>query len=477
MRVLIATGLEELDGIISGELSSRDIDVVGECYYREGLLSLTKERGADVVVLSPHLPGQADTVDLVRELRMAGLRVIFLPGRRDDGKAVALARKAVSLGVYDIVWDPVSPAAVINRVLNPATLAEAGVEPEGEVPGIAVKKPEKKIPFWMRLFRRAKPAAEERKIPGDDRPWASPETGGKPGDIFPEKTPGEELPGAVGNSPRKAPLSYWLARSPTISPEKRAGRLLVVYSSASGVGKTAVSMTTAALLAGRGCRVCLVDADPTGHTLTEHFAGLPAGRYAFEAVRPRGWTFDLVPGPVNPADYGRDSARMVMALRDRYDFMIVDSCPGTLEVYEHIREYLAAADHIWLLCTPEAKAVGAVKRFAMSEGRLVPSLEEKLTFVVNRSYPLAPRKPAEVAAATGFPLGAVLPEDSFVESLFTGARPPRPGERADFLDAVDRLAGGLAGGLKTEKGEDVIESQSRVRQRRPGLRVLEGARR
>ncbi|SHJ43974.1 P-loop NTPase [Desulfofundulus thermosubterraneus] len=475
MRVLVATGLEELDGSISGELSSRDIEVVGECYYREGLLSLAKDRGADVVILSTHLPGQADTVDLVKELRMAGLRVILLSGRRDDKKAVDLARKAVALGVYDLVWDPVSPEAVVHRVLNPATLAEASVGPEGEVPGIAVKRPEKKVPFWRRLFRRTKPASAERKTPGDDHPGAK--TGGEPGAASPEKMSGEGLPGAVGNSPRKAPLSYWLARSPTISPEKRAGRLLVVYSSASGVGKTAVSMTTAALLAGRGCRVCLVDADPTGHTLTEHFAGLPAGRYAFEAVRPRGWTFDLVPGPVNPSDYGRDSARMVMALRDRYDFMIVDSCPGTLEVYEHIREYLAAADHIWLLCTPEAKAVGAVKRFAMSEGRLVPSLEEKLTFVVNRSYLLAPRKPAEVAAATGFPLGAVLPEDSFVESLFTGASPPRPGEKADFLDAVDRLAGGLAGGLKTEKGEDVIESQSRVRQRRPGLRVLEGARR
>ncbi|MDQ0287741.1 diguanylate cyclase (GGDEF)-like protein [Desulfofundulus luciae] len=130
MRVLIATGLEELDGSISGELSSRNIEVAGECYYREGLLSLTKDRGADVVVLSLHLPGQADTVDLVKELRMAGLRVILLPGRRDDKKAVDLARRAVALGVYDIVWDPVSPETVTYRVLNPATLADAGLEPD-----------------------------------------------------------------------------------------------------------------------------------------------------------------------------------------------------------------------------------------------------------------------------------------------------------------------------------------------------------
>ncbi|MQL53605.1 diguanylate cyclase [Desulfofundulus thermobenzoicus] len=144
MRVLVATGIEELDRDISAELSGQEIDIAGECYYRKGLLSLAKDRKADSVVLSPHLPGQTDTVDLVREIRMAGLRVVLLPGRRDDPKAVALARKAVALGVYDIVWDPVSPAAVTYRVSNPATLAEAGVEPDENAAGMpespAVKK-------------------------------------------------------------------------------------------------------------------------------------------------------------------------------------------------------------------------------------------------------------------------------------------------------------------------------------------------
>jgi hypothetical protein len=140
LRVLTATGLEELDRDISAGLSGRGKDTAGECYYREGLLSLAKGRGADVVVLSPHLPGQADTVELVKELRMAGLRVILLPGRRDDKKAVDLARKAVALGVYDLVWDPVSPEAVVHRVLNPATLAEAGLEPdEAAVGEVAVQ--------------------------------------------------------------------------------------------------------------------------------------------------------------------------------------------------------------------------------------------------------------------------------------------------------------------------------------------------
>ncbi len=610
LRVLLATGMERLDKSIAEALGKRGkYEVAGECYYREGLTLLLREKSAGVVILSPHLPGQTELSALIRDLRMAGVRVLLLPGSREDKDAVELTRKAVALGAYDTVWDPVSPEKIVYRLESPAGLKDAGAEPDPATvewgPPSAPARENASLWRGMSFFKKRrkaekKPLSGEGSVaPGIPDREKEPETvplktngrrgifrrlrgerlngphvltpnglvsvedprganaeavfipaSWKPSDIealrrdikhiplvvvgttskkylragadrcvkritddmlgeirqmnkkpneaetdaptgcyvqrfwderkipgervaFPEEASGERQAGAVNNPPQKAPLSYWLARFPTVLPEKRVGRLLAVYSSASGVGKTAVSVTTAALLAGRGCRVCLVDADPTGHTLTEHFAGLSAGRYVFEAVRPRGWTFDLVPGPVSPSDYSRDSARMVMALRDRYDFMIVDFCPGTLEVYEHIKEYLAAADYIWLLCTPEAKAVGAVKRFAMGEGRLVPSLEEKLTFVVNRSYPLAPRKPVEVAAATGFPLGAVLPEDSFVELLFTGARPPRPGERADFLDAVDRLAGGL----KTEKGEDVIESQSHIWQRRPGLHVLEGARR
>lgn len=133
MRILLATGINALDRIITNELSRRGLEVVGECYYRESLLSLMREKEVDVVVLSPHLPGQAGVIDLVKELRMAGLRVVLLPGRRDDPEAVDLVRKAAGLDVYDLVWDPVSPAAVVHRVLNPATLAEASVEPDESV--------------------------------------------------------------------------------------------------------------------------------------------------------------------------------------------------------------------------------------------------------------------------------------------------------------------------------------------------------
>lgn len=134
MRVLIATGVEEIDKSISAELIKRKIDVAGECYYREALLSLAQERRADIVIVSQHLPGEKEMIEVIKDLRMAGLRLILLPGRRDDESSLRLAGRAAALGVYDMIWDPVVPEKVAERVLNPATLAEAGVEPEGEAP-------------------------------------------------------------------------------------------------------------------------------------------------------------------------------------------------------------------------------------------------------------------------------------------------------------------------------------------------------
>ncbi|SHJ16703.1 nucleotide-binding protein [Desulfofundulus thermosubterraneus] len=191
MRILLATGIDALDKSITGELSRRGVEVFGDFYHRESLLSLAREKGADVVVLSPHLPGQADTVELVKELRMAGLRVILLPGRWDDKKAVDLARDAAALGVYDIVWDPVSPEAVINRVLNPATLAGADLEPGGEVPEMGAGKPENKVPFWRKLFRK-------KISPGDST--ARTITDGKPESASLETVSGKEQVKSRDNS-------------------------------------------------------------------------------------------------------------------------------------------------------------------------------------------------------------------------------------------------------------------------------------
>lgn len=109
-----------------GEMSFRS------CYYREGIQLFLKEGDAAVVVISPCLPGTAEIIELIRQIRVSGRRVVLLPGPKTDESTVQLARKAVGLGVYDIIFDPVRPSTVIHRISNPANLGDAGIEPDSE---------------------------------------------------------------------------------------------------------------------------------------------------------------------------------------------------------------------------------------------------------------------------------------------------------------------------------------------------------
>jgi MinD-like ATPase involved in chromosome partitioning or flagellar assembly len=56
--------------------------------------------------------------------------------------------------VFSLFGESDAESKVINRVLNPATLAESGVEPEGEAHEMDAGKSENKVPFWRRLFRK-----------------------------------------------------------------------------------------------------------------------------------------------------------------------------------------------------------------------------------------------------------------------------------------------------------------------------------
>ncbi|MGB9847546.1 MAG: hypothetical protein ACPLRH_08575, partial [Desulfotomaculales bacterium] len=146
MRVLLATGVGEIDNDIREKLLKKDnIESVHECYYREGVLPLAKGRNIDTVVISPHLTGRTELVELIREIRMADMRVVLLPGREDSQLAQDLAAKAFAHGVYDIIWDPVSIEETVKLILEPNTYAKAGMVPdEGAVEAPKPKRAKQK---------------------------------------------------------------------------------------------------------------------------------------------------------------------------------------------------------------------------------------------------------------------------------------------------------------------------------------------
>lgn len=114
VKILLATGIEKFEKRLKDELVSLGYDVT-EGYYREMDMS-----GFDTVVLSPALPGERDMVDLVYSLRERDIRVILLAGTMGGSEL----KQIVNMGVYDILFDPVRCADVIDILRNPKTFRD-----------------------------------------------------------------------------------------------------------------------------------------------------------------------------------------------------------------------------------------------------------------------------------------------------------------------------------------------------------------
>lgn len=155
---------------------------------REYTLETAKQKGADTVVLGPHLEGHCDLVrEVILPLRRADLRVVLLPGPLWDADTKKLVARALAYQVFDIVYDPVSTDKVVERLLKPASMYEAlgelaNTEAELELVETETQRmvaeaatgsstndaevsleqreslvaEQEKVPFWRKLFGRAK---------------------------------------------------------------------------------------------------------------------------------------------------------------------------------------------------------------------------------------------------------------------------------------------------------------------------------
>ncbi|MCL6476986.1 MAG: hypothetical protein K6T65_01080 [Peptococcaceae bacterium] len=130
-KILSATGVEELDLELESVLPRHGMVLAGTCYHRSALEKVVKETGADTVIISPALAGDKNFVEMVYYLRMAGLRVVVLPGNPQTESAQRTVMEVIPFGVYDFIYDEVKVGDVIDRLLNPGSL--------GDVPAGIVK--------------------------------------------------------------------------------------------------------------------------------------------------------------------------------------------------------------------------------------------------------------------------------------------------------------------------------------------------
>ena len=144
-KIIIATQIERLDKQleVSEELINAGYEPVLPGY---GDLLETAITGIDdsqkksltppLAVISRTLTSSREALlDIIYQLRAEGYRVLLLPGPKGSEETEYITKNSFQFGVYDFVYDPLSVDKVVHRILNPATLAEAGVDPDYETEG------------------------------------------------------------------------------------------------------------------------------------------------------------------------------------------------------------------------------------------------------------------------------------------------------------------------------------------------------
>jgi septum site-determining protein MinD len=184
------------------------------------------------------------------------------------------------------------------------------------------------------------------------------------------------------------------------APARSLGRAIVLTSGKGGVGKTTTAANLGTALAQRGLRVALVDAD-VGLRNLDILLGLESRvKYHLLDVLEERVSLDealvadkctnglvlLAAAQAREKDEV-DTEKMralVASLRERYDFVLIDS-PAGIEL--GFRNAVAGADEAIVICTPEVSAVRDVDRVVGLLGnRFRPQL------IINRLRPALVRK-------------------------------------------------------------------------------------
>jgi hypothetical protein len=238
-------------------------------------------------------------------------------------------------------------------------------------------------------------------------------------------------------------------------PARRAGQVVVVCGTRPGVGKTTVAVNLALALVGGEARVALVDLDLRLGNLAP-LLGVKTGGDVLSALAPGvlddlgrlraqlAWGpsgVDVLPAP--PPDDRRPLdpvrvGRLLAALSELYDYVIVDTGPGADEVN---RTAFSAAARVLLVVTPELATLEAE-----------PGLPRDRVEVVLNRVPARASNRTEATSSFGLPIAWRLGEDTMADDVrpiarsLTGAPPEvrLPDRREQMAaDARRRLQGGV----------------------------------
>ena len=200
-------------------------------------------------------------------------------------------------------------------------------------------------------------------------------------------------------SPGVTPVYFASHDSPRENPLIRpVGRILAIANQKGGVGKTTTAVNLAACLAVAEQRVLLVDADPQGNATSGNGVTVRdgaattydvlIGESTVDAALIRGVHFrhlDLLPATpdlagaevelVNDPDRGLRMRQALAAIRDRYDYVLID-CPPSLGLIT--LNMLVAADGVLIPLQCEYFALEGLSQLLTTINRVQDALNPAL---------------------------------------------------------------------------------------------------
>ena len=272
-----------------------------------------------------------------------------------------------------------------------------------------------------------------------------------------EVVPADDVEALVGACKRSMAVSEQLRHVESGESEGRRGKIILVFSSKGGCGKTTVATNLSAALAmeGEGSSVCLVDFDlETGDVAialqldpsktVSDALGMQGGldeRALSSLVVPYKAHMDCLLAPTKPSDAEFVSAALageiLRVLSTMYDYVVVDSPPAFTDV---ILKCFDMADAYILLTTLDMPALKNLKVTLDTLDNLgFP--RSKWQVVLNRSGSRVGLTPSDIERTVGVPISVEIPSSVEVPaSLNEGVTVVESNPRHPVAKAIMTLA-------------------------------------